>query len=166
MKRVYGSGLVIGLLTAVLASGFAYGHGFGGHGHGGGESDLVPPVVEMIAGHGAIHSVVAADKTNLHNLYSQVQTAHQQLVQDLAAGKDTTTDVQALHTAQNNLLAEKVKLAQSVFAGLTATQRTQVSQFLTQWTAMKQSQQQARMALFQQFGASRAASSDTPSATQ
>jgi hypothetical protein len=164
MKRVYGSGLVIGLLTAVLAAGVAYGHGFGGHGHGGGfgDSDLVPPVVGMIAGHSAIHSAIAADKTNLHNLYSQVRTAHQNLVQDLAAGKDTGADVTALENAQNALLAEKVKLAQGIFASLSATQRTQVSSFMTQWSAMKQSQQQARMALFQQFGGSQAAQSDTP----
>jgi hypothetical protein len=164
MKRVYGSGLVIGLLTVVLGSGLAYGHGFGGHGHGGGgESELMPPVVGMIAGHSAIHSVMSADKANLQSLFSAEKTAHETLVQDLASGSSNVpTDLTNLQTAQNNLLAEKVKLAQQVYAGLSSTQKGQVSSFLTQWTALKQSQQQARMALFQQFKGSQAAQSDTP----
>jgi len=60
--------------------------------------------------------------------------------------------VQALETAQNNLLVEKVKLAQNILSNLSATQRTQVSQFMTQLASMKQSQHQQMAQLLQQFG--------------
>ena len=152
MKRVYGFGIVIGLLVAALVSGMAYAQGFG-HGPGHGHNDLVPPIVRRMISPEQMHAAIAADKTNLKNLYSQVKTARQQLVQDLVAGKDATSDVQALNTAQNNLLAEKVKLAQTILGNLPTTQRAQVSQFLTQWSSMEESQRQQRMLMLQQFGA-------------
>ncbi len=154
MKRVYGSGFAIGLLMAALISGMAYAEGFG-HGPGRGHDALVPPIVRRMISPEQMHAAVAADKTNLKNLYSQVKTARQQLIQDLVAGKDATSDVQALSTAQNNLLAEKVKLAQTILGNLSAAQRAQVSQFMTQWSSMEQSQRQQRMQLLQQFGAPR-----------
>jgi len=158
MKRIYGSSLVIGLVMAALASGIAYGQGPGhGHGHG----SLVPWIVHRMITPEQMHSALAAEKTNLKTLYSQVHSARQQLSQDLVAGKDTTTDVANLETAQNNLLAEKVKLAQNILSNLTAAQRTQVAQFMTQLSAMKQSQHQQMAQLLQQFGASQS-SQDTP----
>ncbi len=153
MKRVYGSGIMIGFLMTALVSGMAYGQGFG-HGHGGGHGGLVPPIVRRMISPEQMHAAIAADKANLKNLYSQVHTARHQLVQDLVAGKDTTSDVQALTTAQNNLLAEKVKLAQNILGNLSTAQRTQVSQFMTQWSSMEQSQRQQRMQLLKQFGPS------------
>ena len=71
----------------------------------------------------------------------------EQLENDLVAGKDTTADVQALQTARNNMLAERVKLAQQVVALLSPAQRTQVSQFMTQWRSLKQQEFQ----LFKQY---------------
>lgn len=159
MKRVYGSSLVIGLVMAALVSGIAYGDGPGhGHGHG----SLVPWIVHRMITPEQMHSAVAAEKTNLKTLYSQVHSARQQLTQDLVAGKDTSNDVQALQTAQNNLLAEKVKLAQNILSNLSTAQRSQVSQFLTQWSSMKQSQRQQTAQLLQQFGSSQQGNQDTP----
>ncbi len=151
MKRIYGSSLVIGLVVAALASGIAYGQGPGhGHGHG----SLVPWIVHRMITPQQMHSALAAEKGTLKTLYSQVHSARQQLSQDLVAGKDTTTDVANLETAQNNLLAEKVKLAQNILSNLTAAQRTQVAQFMTQLSSMKQSQHQQMTQLLQQFGGS------------
>jgi len=149
MKRVYSSSIAIGLIMAALVTGVAYGAGKGhGHGHG----SLVPWIVHRMLSRQQIQSAVAGEKGNLKTLYSQVHAAKQQLSQDLVAGKDTTADVQALETAQNNLLVEKVKLAQNILSNLSATQRTQVSQFMTQLASMKQSQHQQMAQLLQQFG--------------
>ncbi len=155
IKTIYGRSVVAGLLTAGLVSGIAYGQGFGGwHGpHG----SLVPPIVGRLIGHDQIRSAIAADKTNLKNLFSQVHKARQQLVSDLVAGNDPTSDAKALGSAQSNLLAEKVKLAQNILGKLTPAQRTQVSQFLTQWNSLEESQRQQRIQLLQQFGGAGAA---------
>jgi hypothetical protein len=146
MKTIFGLGAVIGLAAIALmpAIGSAEGH----HGHGGG---LMPPLVWKMLPHQQVKAAILADKTNLENLHSAVQSARQQLTLDLVAGKDTSGDVTALETAQNNLLAEKVKLAQTILANLSAAQRTQASQFVTQWQAMQNQQMQQRHALFQQF---------------
>ena len=151
MKTIFGLGAVIGLAAIALmpATGFAEGH----HGHGGG---LMPPVVWKMLSHQQVKAAIAADKTNLQNLHSAVRSARKQLTLDLVAGKDTTGDITALETAQNRLLAEKVKLAQSILANLSAAQRTQASQFVTQWQAMEDQQTQQRHALFQQFNGSTA----------
>ncbi len=143
MKRLFGLSVAGGLLAATLLSGAAYAHGFG-HGHG----MLVPPIIGSMVSHDQIRAVFEGDKTNLQNLHSQVRTAREQLENDLIAGNNTTSDVQAVQTAENNLLAEKVKLAQQILALLSPSQRTQVSQFMTQWRSL-QSQQ---MQLFQQYG--------------
>lgn len=161
MKTVYGSGVAIGLLMAALVSGAAYAQEFG-HGPGHGHDGLVPPIVRRMISPEQMHAAMAADKTNLRNLYSQVHKARQQLVQDLVAGKDAASDLQALKTAQNNLLAEKVKLAQNILGKLSTAQRAQVSQFVTQWNSMEQSQRQQRMQLLKQFGPSKDAPAPAP----
>jgi hypothetical protein len=151
MKTIFGLGAVIGLAAIALMP--AIGSAAGYHGHGGG---LMPPVVWKMLSPQQIKSAISADKTNLKDLHSAVRSARQQLTSDLVAGKDTTGDVKALETAQNNLLAEKVKLAQSILAKLSASQRTQAAQFVTQWQAMQAQQMQQRHALFQQFNGSTA----------
>lgn len=160
MKRIYASGLVMGLAVVAIVSGIAYGDGMGhGHGHG----SLVPWIVHRMVTRDQMHAAISSEKSNLKSLYSAVHTARQQLTQDLVAGKDTTADVTNLETAQNNLLAEKVKIAQNILSNLTSAQRTQVSQFMTQFSAMKQSQHQQMAQLMQQFGAgSSQAGEDTP----
>ena len=143
MKRRFGLSVAGGVLAVVLVSGAAYAHGFGGGHHG-----LIPPIVGHLVSHDQMRAIFEADKSNLKTLHSAARTAHEQLENDLIAGKDTTADLQALQTAQNNLMAEKVKLAQQILATLTDKQRTQVANFMTQWRALKQQQWQ----LFQQFG--------------
>ncbi|HTW87504.1 MAG TPA: hypothetical protein VMD75_05820, partial [Candidatus Binataceae bacterium] len=130
MKAIFGLGAVVGLAAIALmpAVGLAEGH----RGHGG----LVPPVVWKMLSPQQIKSAISADRSNLKTLHQAVQTARQQLTSDLVAGKDTSGDVTALETAQNNMLAEKVKLAQSILANLSSSQRTQASQFVTQWQAL------------------------------
>ena len=148
MKRIFGLGAVIGLAAIALmpAIGSAAGH----HGHRGG---LMPPVVWKMLSRQQVKSAIEADKTNLQSLHSTLKSTRRQLTLDLIAGKDTTSDVQALKTAQNNMLAEKVKLAQTIMANLSASQRAQASQFVTQYQAMEDAQMQQRKALFQQFNA-------------
>lgn len=145
MKRLFGWSVAGGLLAAALLSGAAYAYGFGGGGH---HHSLVPPIVGSMVSHDQLRSIFEADKTNLHNLHSQARAAREQLETDLVAGKDTAADIQALQTAQNNLLTERVKLAQQVLANLSPAQRTQVSQFMTQWRSLKQQEWQ----LFKQYG--------------
>src|SRR5215469_15870873 len=143
MKRRFGLSVASGVLAVALVSGAAYAHGFGEGHHG-----LIPPIVGHLISHDQMRAIFEADKSNLKTLHSAARTAHEQLENDLIAGKDTTADLQALQTAQNNLMAEKVKLAQQILATLTDKQRTQVANFMTQWRALKQQQWQ----LFQQFG--------------
>lgn len=143
MKRLFGLGICGALLAAVMATGTARAHGFGGDHH-----NLVPPIVGHMVSHDQLRAIFQAEKGNLQTLHSQMKTAREQLENDLVAGKDTSADVQALQTAQNNMLTEKVKIAQQMLATLSPAQRTQVSQFMTQWRALKQQQWQ----LFQQYG--------------
>ncbi len=142
MKRWLGLTVAGGLLSVALSSGAAYAHGFG-HDHG----MLMPPIIGSMVSHDQIRAIFEADRTNLHNLHAQTMAAREQLENDLVAGNDTTADLQALETAQNNLMAEKVKLAQQILATLTPEQRTKVSQFMTQWRALKAQQRQ----LIQQY---------------
>ena len=144
MKRRFALSVAGGLLAVALLSGAAYAHGFGGDHHG-----LIPPIVGHLVSHDQMRAIFEADKGNLKSLHSAERAANEQLENDLIAGKDTTADLQAVQTAQNNLMAEKVKLAQQIFATLTPQQRTQVSSFMTQWRALKQQQWQ----LLQQYGA-------------
>lgn len=146
MKTIFGLGAAIGLAAIVLMPAIGSAEGHRGHGSG-----LMPPVIWKMVSHQQVKSAMAAEKTNLKNLHSALSSARQQLTLDLVAGKDTTADVKALETAQNNMLAEKVKLAQTIMSNLTAAQRTQASQFVTQWQAMQEQQMQQRQALFQQF---------------
>jgi len=150
MKRLQVSAVVIGLLAAALISSLAYAQGFG---HRGGHQGLLPPMVTHMVSRQQIRSAIAADKTNLRNLHSALKTARQQLEDDLIAGNSskTATDLQALETAHNNMLAEKVKLAQTIVANLSPAQRAQVAQFVTQWRSMQEQQMQQRKQLFQQF---------------
>ena len=144
MKRRFALSVAGGLLAVALLSGAAYAHGFGGDHHG-----LIPPIVGHLVSHDQMRAIFEADKGNLKSLHSAERAANEQLENDLIAGKDTTADLQAVQTAQNNLMAEKVKLAQEILATLTPEQRTQVSNFMTQWRALKQQQWQ----LLQQYGA-------------
>jgi len=159
MKWVYGSSLVIGLVMAALVSGIAYGDG---PKHGRGHDSLVPQIVRSMVTRKQMHSVIAAEKSTLKTLYSQVHSARKQLSQDLVAGNDTTADVTNLQAAQNNLLVEKVKIAQAILSNLSTAQRSQVSQFMTQLSSMKQSQHQQMAQLLQQFGGSQQGNQDTP----
>lgn len=145
MKRLFGLSVAGGLLAAALVSGAAFAHGSGGF--GGDHHGLVPPIVGSMVSHDQLRSIFEADKTNLRNLHMQTRAAREQLENDLVAGKDTTADVQALQTARNNMLAERVKLAQQVVTLLSPAQRTQVSQFMTQWRSLKQQEFQ----LFKQY---------------
>ena len=142
MKRLFGLSICTALLAVVVAAGTARAHGMGGH------HNLVPPIVGHMVSHDQLRSIFQSEKENMQTLHSQLRTAHEQLEDDLVGGKDTTADVQALQTAQNNMLAEKVKIAQQILASLTPAQRTQVAQFMTQWRSLKQQQWQ----LFQQYG--------------
>ncbi|MGO9451228.1 MAG: Spy/CpxP family protein refolding chaperone [Candidatus Binataceae bacterium] len=157
MKRSIGLSVIGGALAAALISGVAYAHGFGGHGH----ESLVPPIVGHMVSHDQMRTIFQAEKGNLQSLHSQLRTAREQLETDLIAGNSTAADLQALQTAQNSLLAEKVKIAQEVMASLSSAQRTQVSQFVTQWRSLKAQQ----MALFKQYGGGPEASS-SPSSSQ
>jgi hypothetical protein len=143
MKRRFALSVAGGVLTVALVSGAAYAHGFGGDHHG-----LIPPIVGHLVSHDQMRAIFEADKVNLKALHSAARSANEQLENDLIAGKDTTADLQAAQAAQNALLAEKVKLAQQVLATLSSQQRTQVSNFMTQWRALKQQQWQ----LLQQYG--------------
>jgi len=143
MKRWFGLGIGGLMLATTIATGTAYAHGWGGDHH-----SLVPPIVGSMVSHDQLRAIFQAEKGNLHNLHSQLRSAREQLENDLVAGKDTTADIQAVQTAQNNILAEKVKLAQQILATLTLAQRSQVSQFMSQWHTLKQQEMQ----LFQQYG--------------
>jgi len=143
MKRRFALSVAGGVLAVALVSGTTYAHGFGEGHHG-----LIPPIVGHLVSHDQMRAIFEADKGNLKNLHSAERSANEQLENDLIAGKDTTADLQAVQTAQNNLMAEKVKLAQQILATLTPQQRTQVSNFMTQWRALKQQEWQ----LFQQYG--------------
>jgi len=143
MKRRFALSVAGGVLAVALVSGAAYAHGFGGDHHG-----LIPPIVGHMVSHDQMRAIFEADKGNLKSLHSAERSANEQLENDLIAGNDTSADLQAVQTAQNNLLAEKVRLAQQILAILTPQQRTQVSNFMTQWRALKQQEWQ----LFQQYG--------------
>ena len=143
MKRRFALSVAGGVLAVALVSGAAYAHGFGEGHHG-----LIPPIVGHLVSHDQMRAIFEGDKSNLKSLHSAERSANEQLENDLIAGKDTTADLQALQTAQNNLMAERVKLAQQILATLTPQQRTQVSNFMTQWRSLKQQEWQ----LFQQYG--------------
>ena len=145
MKRIYRFGMAGGILAAALISGAAYAHGYAGFGH---HHGLVPPIVGSMVSHDQMRTIFQANKGDLQNLHSQMRTARQQLENDLIAGKDTSADVQALQTAQNNMLAARVKIAQQVVATLSPEQRTQASQFMTQWRSLHDQEHQ----LFQKYG--------------
>jgi Spy/CpxP family protein refolding chaperone len=124
-----------------------------GYGKGYGSDALLPRIVGRIlqpAQKQQIHSLLAADKSNLKNLRAQVHAAQEKLNDDLLAGNDISSDLQQLETAQNQLLAERVSLEQKIVANLSPTQRQQISQFRTQWRSLHEQQQQ----LLQQFGGS------------
>lgn len=160
MKRLQVVGAVIGLLGAALICGMAYAQGFGHHG---GHQGLLPPMVGHLVSRQQIRSAIAAEKTNLKNLHAALKTAREQLEDDLIAGNTakTATDLQALETAHNNMLAEKVKIAQTIAASLSPEQRAKVAQFVTQWRSMKEQQMQQRKELFKQFGGAEGGQ-DTP----
>jgi len=154
MKNFYGRIFAVVLATAAAVSGIAYAEGFGaGHGHGHGS--LVPWIVRRMVTREQMRSAVAAEKPTLKKMHSEVRRARERLTQDLVAGKDTTADVQALETAQNNLLAEKVKLAQNILKNLSADQRKQVTEFTTKLRSMRKSQHEQMSKLMQQYGVSK-----------
>lgn len=146
MKKMYGLGLVFGVALALIGSGVAYSYGKG-------DNALLPKVVGRILQPDQkqqIHSLLAADKSNLKNLRAQLRAAREKLNDDLLAGNDTSSDLQQLETAQNQLLTERVSLEQKMVAILTPTQRQKISQFRSQWRSLHDQQQQ----LLQQFGGS------------
>jgi Spy/CpxP family protein refolding chaperone len=139
MKRWY-MAVAGGVLTAAVVSGAAYASRFGGaceRRHG-----LVPSIVGRMVSHDQMKAIFQADKDNLRTLHSQVRAAREQLESDLIAGKNTSGDVQALETARNNMLAERVKLAQQVMASLTPEQRTKVAEFRTKSRTLHEQQRE------------------------
>lgn len=154
MNKVFGRLLVVGVATAGLATaGFAYADGFGhanGHHHG----SFIPPIVRQYVTHDQIKAAIAPNAAALKSDYGAVKTARQSLENDLIAGNSNAvqTDVQALETAQSNLLQEKVTVAQAILANLSSAQRTQVGSFVTAYRAMELQNQQNRETLFQQYG--------------
>ncbi|HYB89461.1 MAG TPA: hypothetical protein VEC38_00305 [Candidatus Binataceae bacterium] len=149
MNRLYGWAIVIGLAIAAGVSATAYASG---PGHHGGHGSLLPPIIRHMVSKSQIKSVMASEKTNLHNAFGAVRSAKNQLEDDLIAGKDTAGDMSALQAAENSLLAEKVTIAQKILANLTPAQRTQVGSFVSQYRSLNDQQRQQRMQLFQQFG--------------
>jgi len=163
MNRILGKGLMICLAITALA-GTASANGFGhGRGHGG----LVPMIVRQYLTPQQIQAALASSKGDMHSLHSAERTARQTLEDDLIAGNSGAiqTDIQALETAQNNLLQEKVTVGQALLANLSATQRTQVSQFVTAYRAMEQQNAENRKALFQKYGIGWNAATTSGSAT-
>jgi hypothetical protein len=153
MNKVFGKLLVIGLATGGLATaGIAYASGGFGHGHGHGS--FLPPIIHQYVTHEQIQAAISPNAATLKSDYGAVKTARQQLESDLIAGNSSAvqTDIQALEAAQNNLLQEKVTVAQAILANLSSTQRTQVESFVTAYRAMEEQNQQNRQALFQQYG--------------
>lgn len=153
MNKVFGKLVVIGFATAGLATaGIAYAQGFG-HGHGHHDSFL-PPIIHQYVTHEQIQAAISPNAATMKSDFSAVKSARQQLESDLIAGNSSAvqTDVQTLETAQNNLLQEKVTIAQAILANLSSTQRTQVGSFVTAYRSMEQQNQQSREALFQQYG--------------
>jgi hypothetical protein len=137
MNKVFGRLLVVGVATAGLATaGFAYADGFG---HANGHQ---------------IKAAIAPNAAALKSDYGAVKTARQSLENDLIAGNSNAvqTDVQALETAQSNLLLEKVTVAQAILANLSSAQRTQVGSFVSAYRAMELQNRQNRETLFQQYG--------------
>jgi|HubBroStandDraft_1064217.scaffolds.fasta_scaffold441851_1 hypothetical protein len=155
MNRVLSRFMVIGLATAGLATaGVAYGEGFGhGHGH---DRGLVPMIVHQYVTHDQMKAAYEANGAALKSDFSAVKAARQQLETDLIAGNSSAvqTDVQTLQTAQNNLLQEKVTIAEAILANLSSSQRTQVGNFVTAYRSMEQQNAASRKALFQQYGIS------------
>lgn len=153
MNKVFGRLLVAGVATAGLAiAGFAYADGFG-HGPGHHHGSFIPPIVRQYVTHDQIKAAIAPNAAALKSAYGAVKTARQSLENDLIAGNSAVqADVQALETAQNSLLQEKVTVAQAILANLSPAQRTQVGSFVTAYRAMEQQNQQNRQTLFQQYG--------------
>lgn len=149
MRKFYGLGLGAVMLATALIASAASAQAFGPRRFGGG---IVPPAVFRMIPPQQVHSIIAADKQNLMTLHQALRAAHEQLVQDLVNGKDTANDITALETARNNLLQEKVKLANQILSNLSSSQRTQLASFLQQWSTLQQTQRQQRMQLFQQLG--------------
>ncbi|MGA2408874.1 MAG: hypothetical protein ABSG46_00595 [Candidatus Binataceae bacterium] len=165
MNKVFGRILVIGLATATITvAGIAYADGFG-HGHHHGEGSLVPPIVRQYVTHDQMKAAFAPNAAQLKSDYLAVKTARQTLESDLIAGNSNVpSDVQALQTAQNNLLQEKVTVAEAILANLSSSQRTQVGNFVTAYRALQETNAQNRTALFQQYGIGWGAGSSDSSA--
>jgi hypothetical protein len=147
MKTIFGLTAALGLAAIALIPAIGSAQEYH-HGHGG---QLMPPVVWKMVSHQQVKAAIMADRTNLKNLHEAMRSARQQLTLDLVAGKDTTADVTALETAHNNMLAEKVKLAKTILSNLSTAQRSQATEFVTQWQSMQDQQMQQRHALFQKF---------------
>ena len=168
MNKVFGRLLVIGLATAGMATaGMAYADGFGhgGHGHG----NLVPMIVRHYVSHDQIQAAVAPNAATLKSDYSAVKSARETLENDLIANNSSAiqNDIQSLETAQNNLLQEKVTVAEAILANLSSSQRTQVGNFVTAYRSLEQQNRQSRQALFQQYGLgpnSQSSDTSTPAA--
>lgn len=154
MNRVLSRFMVIGIATAGLTTaGIAYAQGFG-HGHGHGHGGLVPPIVRQYVTHDQFKAAYEANGAALKSDYSAVKTARQQLETDLIAGNSSAvqTDLQTLETAQNNLLQEKVTVAEAILVNLSSTQRTQVGNFVAAYRSLEEQNAANRKALFQQYG--------------
>jgi len=123
MKRWNSMGAVAGLVATTLFSGAAFAAGTVSL-----RGSMVPRGVASVASPEKVQGIFDADQDNLRNLRSQARTARQQLEADMLAGKSTAGDLQALETAQNKILAERVKLAEQVVGSLTPEQRAQVAE--------------------------------------
>ncbi|HUN58718.1 MAG TPA: hypothetical protein VMU41_11425 [Candidatus Binataceae bacterium] len=167
MKKVVSRFMVVGLATAGLATaGIAYAQGFG-HGHGHGHGGLVPMIVRQYVTHDQFKAAYEANGAALKSDFSAVKTARQQLETDLIAGNSSAvqTDVQTLETAQNNLLQQKVTVAEAILANLSSSQRTQVGNFVTAYRSMEEQNAASRKALFQQYGIGWGGSSSSSTTT-
>ncbi|HTT76797.1 MAG TPA: hypothetical protein VMF50_12560 [Candidatus Binataceae bacterium] len=164
MNRIFGKFIVIGLATAGLATaGIAYAQGFGhGHHHGG----FLPPILHQYVTHEQMHAVFQQYGPTLKNDMQAVRTARQTLESDLIAGSsNVSSDVTALQTAQNNLLQEKVDVAQAILANLTSAQRSQVGNFVTAYRNLQEQDAASRKALFQQYGITWGGGNDSSTTT-
>jgi hypothetical protein len=150
MHRVFGRFLLIGLATIGLATaGVAYAEGFGHrHNHG-----FLPRILRQYVTHEQMRAVFQQYGPKLKTDIEAVKTARQSLETDLIAGNSNVpNDLTALQTAHNNLLQEKVTIAQAILANLSQSQRTQVGNFVNAYRAMEEQDAANRKALFQQYG--------------
>lgn len=95
-----------------------------------------------------VRSLLASERGTLVALHLRLRKSRQKLMDDLLAGKDTSADAREISAVESELLAERIKIAKAVTAGLTPAQRQRIEKFLVKWRALRE--QQAK--LFREFG--------------